>query len=168
MRISEKIKKFYRESHLCSVCGKEFVYAKDKRCFDCREKARKRKSPTEEQKKRWQQNFYSKQRSLYQERVSRGICTKCGKVRAVTGKKKCGACLEKEARAQRKRHESQNVREYREMNNLCYFCGKPIDRDNGRICNACWQRCSEHRKKNSDRKNEFWDLDNKIAFKNYN
>lgn len=40
--------------------------------------------------------FRETQKKLYAERVSNGICTRCGKLKVVPGRKKCGICLEKD------------------------------------------------------------------------
>lgn len=45
-----------------------------------------------------------KARFLYAERSEKGICTRCGKRRAVTSKKKCGVCQEKENQQRKLRY----------------------------------------------------------------
>lgn len=158
---------FYRENHLCTICGKNAVYGDDKTCFDCRaKKEQRRKEPTAEQKERYRTNFRKNQNSLYRERVENGICTRCGKAKALTGKKKCWLCLEKDAELHRRKYyDKPNVREYRRENNLCCFCGEPIDREAGRICGKCWQNFHDKRV-NRPSENKFWRKDNKNVFKN--
>lgn len=90
---------FLRENRICPYCRKNKLYENEKRCYDCYIKAaeyRKKNKPTEEQRGRYRRNFEAKQRSLYQERSEKGICTRCGKRNAMQGKKKCKDCLDKD------------------------------------------------------------------------
>ena len=99
------------------------------------------------------------------ERVEQGICTRCGKRKAISGKKKCGICLAKDAEIHRKKYADRpNIREYRKENNLCYFCGNPIDLPDGNnICSACRKRFEEIA---AQRKHDnlYWRQDNKMIF----
>ena len=153
---------FYRKNHLCAECGKNSVPEGEKICPECRAKrANLRKPRTDEQKKL----FREKQNSLYIERVEQGICTRCGKRKAMPGKKKCGICLAKDAEIHRKKYvDRPNIREYRKENHLCYFCGNPIDLPTGNnICSACRKRFEDiAEKRNHDNPN--WRKDNKIIF----
>lgn len=102
---------------------------------------------------------------MYQERKQQGICTRCGKRKAIVGKTKCAICLEKDAFQHRKaRFNKINVKEYRKENHLCYYCGKPIDRKTGQLCQACWDKSYKCGLKSSH-DNEYWKADNNIVFK---
>lgn len=154
-------REFYRKNHLCTECGKNSVPEEERICPECRAKrANLRKSHTDEQKKM----FREKQNSLYMERVEQGICTRCGKRKAISGKKKCGICLAKDAEIHRKKYADRpNIREYRKKNHLCYFCGNPIDIPHKNICSACQQRFGELAgQRHHDNRN--WRGDNKIVF----
>ena len=155
-------REFYRKNHLCTECGKNSVPEEERICPECRAKrANLRKSHTDEQKKM----FREKQNSLYMERVEQGICTRCGKRKAISGKKKCGICLAKDAEIHRKKYADRpNIREYRKENHLCYFCGNPIDLPDGNnICSACRKRFEEIA---AQRKHDnlYWRQDNKMIF----
>ncbi len=53
--------------------------------------------PSNQQKEKYRNRFRETQNKLYAEkRVSKGICTRCGKLKVVPGEKKCGICLEKD------------------------------------------------------------------------
>ena len=155
-------REFYRKNHLCTECGKNSVPEEERICPECRAKrANLRKSHTDEQKKM----FREKQNSLYMERVEQGICTRCGKRKAISGKKKCGICLAKDAEIHRKKYADRpNIREYRKENNLCYFCGDPIDLHMSNTCS----KCREKFKKIASEKthdNDYWRKDNRFIFR---
>lgn len=160
-------REFYRNNHICVECGKIIVPPSEKRCPECRAKANNRKKPlTNEQKARYEEKFKEKQKILYQQRKEQGICTRCGKRKAITGKTKCGICLAKDAEAHRKQNfDKPNIREYRKENHLCYHCGEEIDLDNGQLCSKCLERCRQNGLKSS-RGNQFWKQENMLIFGN--
>ena len=156
---------FYRENHICSECGKIIVPGGERTCPECRAKRENRRKPlTEDQKRRYGENFREYQKFIYRERSENGICTRCGKRKAVPGKKKCVICLDKDAERHRiKREDKPNVRKYRKEHHLCYFCGNPIDLDSANICSTCLKKF-ETNAKNISSKNKYWKQDNRIAF----
>lgn len=160
-----KTREFYRKHHLCILCGKHKTYGNDKLCYECWAKGIERNhNATEEQKARWRENMKIAQKKQYHRRIEEGICTRCGKMKAIEGKRKCAVCLSKDAEAHRRRQEGKvSAREYRMENHLCLFCAKPIDRPNGNICNACYEKFSANGKRNASN-NKYWQHDNKIAF----
>ena len=157
-------RKFYRENGICTSCGKEKVFGDEIQCPDCKAKHKAQRKPlSEEQKERYNKNFRKQQRSLYQERKEQGICTKCGKRKAMPGKAKCGICLDKDAeRKRRKSFNRPNIREERIKNHLCLWCGTPAV-ENGKLCPSCLKKSVENGRK-SLAQNKFWKYDNKIAF----
>lgn len=161
-----KNREFYRENHICSECGKIIVPGRERICPECRAKRNNKRKPlTEEQKMRYGESFNNYQKSLYRERTENGICTRCGKRKAMPGKKKCGVCLEKDATQHRKKYiEQQNIREYRKENHLCYFCGEAIDLPTSNICSRCREK---FKKIAADRthNNDYWRKDNKLIFR---
>lgn len=158
-------RKFYRENHICTECGKNSVPDGERICPECRAKAANRKnSLTEEQKIRYKENFRIRQNVLYQERSRNGICTRCGKRKAMPGRKRCGICLKKDADAKRvKNADKINIREYREKNHLCYFCGKPIDLPTGKTCKDCVEKFKRLAKGRSN-ENDYWKRQNRLIF----
>ena len=89
-------RKFCRDNGICPVCQKNKLFGDEKNCPECRAKIRKPYIPSDEQK----EIYKRKQRAIYAERVKLGICTRCGKMKAVYNRKKCGICLEKDAKNQ--------------------------------------------------------------------
>lgn len=159
-------REFYRINHLCTECGKNSVPEGERICPECRAKNAIWKKPlTEEQKIRYRDNFRRQQKSLYKERSDAGICTRCGKRKAMPGKKKCGICLAKDAEIHRRRYmDRPNIKEYRKENHLCYFCGNLIDLPAGNnICSVCLKRFEEiAAQRKHDNPN--WRKDNEMIF----
>lgn len=156
-----KNREFYKKNHICSECGKIIVPDGENTCPECRAKrAMWRKPQTDEQKQR----FRDKQNFLYKQRAESGICTRCGKRKAMPGKKKCGICLKKDAEIHRRKYmDRPNIKEYRKKNHLCYFCGNPIDIPHKNICSTCQQRFKELAEQKCH-DNKSWREDNKIIF----
>lgn len=99
---SNKTRKFLKEIGICPVCRKEKLFGNERQCISCRQKNYERNlTITKEQKKRYNDAFRKQQRSLYQERSEKGICTRCGKRKAYYGKKKCKICLDKDSELHR-------------------------------------------------------------------
>lgn len=156
---------FYRENHLCTECGKVKVFGEDRVCPECRAKREFWRKPlTGEQKERYGLHIKSQQRMIYHERSENGICTRCGKRKDVTGKKKCAICLEKDAEQHRKKHmDIPNIKQYRKENHLCYFCGNEIDLPSGNICSKCQEKFRKNGRKYGG-KNTYWKEQNKLIF----
>lgn len=98
-------REFLRANRICPYCRKNKLLENEKRCYDCYIYAaeyREKNKPTEEQRGRYRRSFQVKQKSLYQERSEKGICTRCGKRKAMLERKKCQVCLEKDRIAQLK------------------------------------------------------------------
>ncbi len=161
----QKNRDFFRENHICTVCGKETVPSGEKICPECLAKRMSRKKPlTEEQKERYGSRFKAQQRMLYHERSENGICTRCGKRKAALGKRKCAICLEKNAEQHRKKYLNKtNEREIRKLNGLCYFCGNKIDLESGNICSKCYEKFRENGVGHGG-KNQYWKHENKLIF----
>lgn len=131
-------------------------------CPECRARAAYNDSKSRNREK---YNVYHKNWAKidYQKKKEAGICTKCGKRKAMPGKKKCGICLAKDAERYRRNIDKPNIREYRAKNHLCYYCGNPIDIDYAKICKSCYERCSKNGKKGKAG-NRYWKEDNKLIF----
>lgn len=164
---------FWRKMGICPECGKNKLFGDEKVCPECRAYRAEYRAThpiSAEQKKRDKERFRKQQKALYQERKNTGICTRCGKRKAMPGKTKCGICLEKDAEQKRmKTLRNGSVKEYRKENHLCYTCGLPIDRAEGQICQKCWQKFHDNGVRNAARvkiKNPYWKADNKLIFKN--
>ena len=162
-------RKFYRDNHICTECGKVIVPDGERICPECRAKKEVRRKPlTDEQKDRYKEKFKKYQKFLYQQRSAAGICTRCGKRNVLPGRKKCGICLSKDSEIHKAhRMDRFNIREYRKENHLCYFCGNPIDVPNSKSCSSCREKFRKiSLQYNHD--NEYWRNDNKIIFRGKN
>jgi hypothetical protein len=73
----------------CPCCKKSKKEDGFVRCENCREKIRNQKISPDKRKE------YNK--NLYQNRISKGLCTKCGQNPHVSNKKLCQICLDKTA-----------------------------------------------------------------------
>lgn len=140
---------FLRANRICPYCRKNKLYENEKRCYDCYIKVaeyREKNKPTEEQRGRYRRSFETAQRSLYQERSEKGICTRCGKRKAMPCKKKCGVCLEEDRIYHLKKRKTGNISQERLEKGLCYFCGKPAMKGNT-ICIDCHKKCGDRASK---------------------
>ncbi len=102
-------REFYRSIGICPVCRKAILYGDEKTCIECRTYYaiyREKHNLTNDQKEKYRNRFKEQRRNIYWERKEKGICTKCGKRKAMGGKSKCILCLEKDAEVHRNKRES--------------------------------------------------------------
>ena len=126
-------KKFFRENGICPECGKEKLFGDEKMCIACRQRNYERRKPiTEEQRIKNNKKFRERQNSLYKQRSEQGICTRCGKRKPESGKKKWGKCLAKDYDLHKIRRKSS--KEYRTDEQVGYHCGNEIYRGSGPLC----------------------------------
>lgn len=85
---SFRINKF-KEQGLCSLCGKVPPEEGKKRCKICREKQSKDKAKS---RKTLGEIRYTNVASFRKERADNNLCTKCGKVPPIEGKRRCQHC----------------------------------------------------------------------------
>lgn len=160
---ARKNREFYRKNGICPECGKNKLFGDEKTCPECRAKAQNRKNNcTDEQKQKYRESQNEKRRKLHKERAKKGICTRCGRRKAVAGKKKCAICQEKENEQKRKKNSNGIRRSERPKYKLCYLCGKELDREGG-LCKKCAESQKSHFPKTHD--NKAWREDNKLLFK---
>lgn len=156
-------RRFLREHHLCTECGKVRVYGDEKKCPECRAKLVIYKKPkTDEQRIERNRKFSEYQKILYKQRSEQGICTRCGKRPAAAERKKCAMCLIKDA----ERHRISGIsRSERPNYGVCYRCGEPITNKAKKLCDKC---CETNRNnlESHKKKNDFWKSQNKLIFKN--
>lgn len=81
----------------------------------------------------------------YYERKSKGICTKCGKNKAVEGKTMCQECADKQ-----KKYLREN-RQFFKDNNLCRVCGKNKLFGDEKTCPECLAYMAEVNKKSREK-----------------
>ena len=100
-----EIRDFCRKNHRCTTCRKRIVYGSDKTCFECR--AKLKKTPTIEQKKKWADNARKKRKQLRIDRLKAGICTKCGKRSSEPNRARCKICSIKDAEYKKNRRKEE-------------------------------------------------------------
>lgn len=157
-------REYYRQNHICTVCGKERVYGEDKICFECRTKNVERiEGRTEDQKVKYRNRCVDANRKRRERLRKSGFCTECGKRKVEEGKKKCRLCLDKDAERQRlKRIDVQKIREYRKTNHLCYFCGGPVETENKQVCSKCSEKMQKY--SNKAKRNQYFREENRLIF----
>ena len=161
-----KNREFYREHNLCPECGKNKLFGDEKMCLDCKMKQQeyRAKHPISEDR-RISRNIRSriKKKNVYAERKANGICTRCGKRKAINGRAKCQICLDYDALIHRqKTFDKQNEKERRIENRLCYFCGEPLTDEKGKCCKKCAD-AFKNKAQGKIHDNEWWRKDNRLV-----
>lgn len=87
--------KFYQSIGICPQCRKNELYGSEKLCPECKAyfaeyHAKHPKSQASVDRMKAQK------RKLHKQSIIDGICTKCRRMKAVSGKTKCYSCLERE------------------------------------------------------------------------
>lgn len=89
----------------------------------------------------------SKKPTLYQRRVSGGLCGTCGETRDAAGSKSlCSSCKEKS------RLRAARIREEKKASGLCITCGKKPPKEGSTRCQSCLDRqAADQNKRNKKR-----------------
>lgn len=87
-------------------------------------------------------------RKFREHRVSKGLCTRCGKINDRQPLHTCSECAEKSKayKGESTKLHAKNFRDRRIKSNLCMTCGDPLDRS-GRVCQKCVEVQRERGKK---------------------
>ena len=114
-------KHYYKRIGVCPYCHKNRLFGEEKSCPECRAKS------TEYSRKRdrisYNKTHAEWSKKTYEERKSKGICTRCGKRKAKPGQLRCEFCI-------KKADESRRVRDWhlsRFERGLCRWCDNPIE-----------------------------------------
>ena len=138
----QKNRNALKDMKMCPRCGKNKLWGDEKMCIDCRERI-------------YEYNKFhrsSMNKNYNKIRKEAGICIKCGKRPAVSGKTKCAICAEKErirAREYRMRKGIDVDRSERPAHGKCYLCGNPV-KSGCKVCEKCYQIISENLQKERD------------------
>ena len=131
---------FYIKIGICPFCRKEKLFGSEKSCPECNAKRVNANDVYRNRNRERYNKMCSEYRKKYKaEREAKGLCNRCGKRAAETGRKTCIVCREKQREQQRLDRDRKGVkvdRNERVANGLCYFCAEPIDRD-GKSCSKC-------------------------------
>lgn len=120
----------------CTECGRNRIYGSETICPEC---AAKKYADNLKRKDTAKDRQYQHDRK---ERLkAAGICIKCAKRKAETGKTKCATCNIKE-RERARRYRGGIPRSERPAYGMCYFCGAEIK--TGKICETCKKRITKN------------------------
>lgn len=119
------------ELHICPRCRKNKLYAGEKRCPECIEKARKYSVGYRERKNELQRTVYRAR-----PKENDGKCIYCHKRPPEPGHKSCVYC-----RARRRRYWQKDGidRSERVSYGLCYICGEPV-MDGRKLCQKHYEQ----------------------------
>lgn len=137
-----------RKMGICTECGSRRVYGDEKICPECA--ARKYASNLKCNRDPDKESQYHKDRRKKLKEM--GICVKCGKRKAESGKTRCGICNATERIRKRRYRGNQIDRSERPSFGMCYFCGGAISK--GRICSKCSERVTKNLPDKSN--NKLW------------
>lgn len=157
--------RYYQDAGICPICKKERLYGDEKACPECRAKrACKSAKALEKNRSRLNELTRISHRRTYATRKNSGICVRCGKRNAISGRSMCGICLEKKKEYNQAAHEkksggSEISRIERPSYGKCYICGADVA--SGRLCEACKQRAINNLPAGRGG-NDVWRQDNKL------
>lgn len=123
------LKEFRWENYLCLNCGTP-VEENERLCPVClaKESANHRRYIVKHHVKEDKKHSSDRHKKLYYKLKAQGICTKCGKRKAIPGHTRCAICAEKQRERDRKRSkETQEERLNRWKRGLCRFCDNPVE-----------------------------------------
>ena len=88
--------KYYKERRekslllgICPVCGKNRIHENEKMCFECYEKHRESLAKQKDKRNDREKQYRAKRK---ERSIALGLCTCCGKRKAVYGFKMCPMC----------------------------------------------------------------------------
>lgn len=158
---NREARKWYREHGLCPACGgnrdDKYIY-----CLACRRRNAdyaRNTTPTEHTRE-------SRRRTAlkwYYDKKAKGICIKCGKRAAMSGRTWCAICAGRQnAKAKVKRAEKAVMRDPLK----CFFCNEPV-LDGKKVCEKHYAMCLDKLAVAAKTKKEShpWKMDNKLIKK---
>lgn len=154
------LKKEWREAyvklHICTKCHEAEAVKGERLCIECREEHRQRSIQYGATHKA---QVKAKGERYVADKLSKGLCVRCGKKKAEEGKKRCARCLAKARQYQANKRIKEGIipRSIRVSLGYCYICGNEIDR-NGSLCNKC---CAKN-KVPKPVPNTYWKKDNQL------
>lgn len=137
-----KLYDWYKQHGICVECRREFACDGLVRCPECLEKDCERNkkyvAAHHEEHKKYCKEY---RKRIYEERKSKGLCTRCGK-KAIEGQTLCLSC---KLRNKKARQKSGIERSMRPSFGLCYRCGNPLN-NYEKLCDYCHDRQSNQMK----------------------
>lgn len=168
---NREIRHWYVSHEICTKCHSDDVCRQNKSlCLKCMMEARdrgreyyKNKMSTEQ---RYNQYIHNKRRTDLM--VAFGVCRHCQKRDVLPGHTHCGICLQKKReRAERERQAKGAVPIGFYSPTICSHCKKTKPNDGRKLCSECYDKALsalEIANSRCDRKNHYWNTDNKTAF----
>lgn len=128
-----------KKHHRCTACGERDAYTMNGRalCAECCEKVNEysKKRNAEPSNK---ETARIKRKQIYENRKSKGVCTRCGKRNAEARKTKCSYCLNKDKLS----HRVPNAlsRDIAKDIGVCYLCLKKPAMEGRCFCQDCYEK----------------------------
>lgn len=138
----------------CVDCGSNRIYGSENICPECAAKKYIQNRQRLKDKERDRQYQHDRKERL----KAAGICVKCGKRKAESGKTRCQQCNVAERTRARAYRGNYILRHERPTYGMCYFCGTKIE--SGKICDSCRERNIKNLPESKP--NEFWRSDEEI------
>ena len=137
---------WYKEHGICVDCHCEKAFYNRTKCAEClwkdaERQRERRKNMSPLQKQNTARNSSKNHKNLYYDRKTKGLCTKCGKHKAVLGITKCAECRLKYNRYMREFNRKTNdILPFELKGNgvYCSVCGKPVENIGSKFCNRCY------------------------------
>ena len=139
---------FLKEHNICTRCRKEKAVKGFTMCADClyyssEYQAERRASMSPESKEFFSKKSSDAHKRLYYKRKNAGLCTRCGKHKAVKGTTKCTECRASYNRYMREFKHKRGVTPFELKGNgyYCSTCGKPVENAGDKLCKRCYENC---------------------------
>lgn len=136
-----KTRKMYQKCGICPECRIHPIMGDEKVCPECNAKfsaqVNARRSKDREHYNE-QHREYAKM--LYVRRKDQGICTRCGKRKALRGgRSTCGICTDKDRKKRAERSRDIGFEMRKELH-MCRFCNSPA-KPGYKVCEKHYQMC---------------------------
>lgn len=143
------------EMRICTECGSEKVFGKEKICPECAAK----KYAYNTRHRKYDPEYH---KNLKAKRRAEGLCTTCGKKKAIIGKAQCSSCTAK-GRIRAARDRAGTIeRSDRPSYGLCYTCGDRVE-PGKRLCSKCSKKATNNLPKTNP--NETWRMLDKALYR---
>lgn len=148
-RNRRELEHWYQSNGICPECRQNNLMGDERICLECSAKrysqriARYNTNPEE-----FKAKDRAEQKKTRARRIEKGLCTKCGKVRANNGYKTCTKCRIKARNAKRNKQKDCKVEKKKDwvVNGKCWFCGEPVF-NHTKLCEFHYNKSLEYVKK---------------------
>lgn len=139
--------RLYQSCGICPICRINPIMGDEKSCPECKAASGSYSNyRRSENRDRYNQTHREWAKMEYSRRKELGICTRCGKRKALNGKVMCGVCADKvRKQKEKKRMPVSMERAERPENGICYFCDNPV-KEGYKVCEQHYQKNLENLK----------------------